>query len=143
VSAVFTRPADVTAARIVGMETVHPGRVMRFVDGLATVVVGTTAVTAVVPDEPPAEVFVCIRAEDVILLGGGVGPTSARNRLRATVTAVTPEGPLVRVTLDAGFSLTALITRPAYDELGLAPGQPVVALIKAQAVHLIPHGGTK
>jgi molybdate transport system ATP-binding protein len=140
---VFARPADVTAARIVGMETVHPGRLVSLADGLATVAVGTAVVTALVPDTRPVEVYVCVRAEDVILVAGGwIGPTSARNRLPATVTNVIAEGALVRVHLDAGFPLTALITRPAYDELDLRAGGQVVALIKAQAVHLIPRCGT-
>jgi molybdate transport system ATP-binding protein len=140
VAEVFARPADVTAARIVGMETVHPGRVVRSADGLAAVAVGTAVVTAVAREGLPAEVYVCLRGEDVILVAGGEvgGAASARNRLPATVTAVTPEGPLVRVRLDAGFPLTSLVTRPACDELGLSVGRTVVAMIKAPAVHLIP-----
>jgi molybdate transport system ATP-binding protein len=44
----------------------------------------------------------------------------------------------MRVALDCGFELTALITRPAGEELGLRAGEQVMALIKAPAVHLIP-----
>jgi molybdopterin-binding protein len=44
---------------------------------------------------------------------------------------------LVRVELDAGFPLFAFITRPACEDLNLQPGEPVTALIKAPAVHLI------
>src|SRR5205807_235845 len=40
VDEVFTRPADVNAARIVGTETVQPGHVVAIADGLATVEVG-------------------------------------------------------------------------------------------------------
>ncbi len=139
---VFARPADVTAARIVGVETVQPGRVVRVADGLATVAVGTAEVVAVAPDGLPAEVFVCVRGEDVVLaVGGELGATSARNRLPATVTGVTAEGALVRVHLDAGLPLTALVTRPTAGELGLCVGRSVVALIKAPAVHLIPRRG--
>jgi molybdate transport system ATP-binding protein len=137
---VFARPADLTAALIVGVETVHPGRIVRSDAGLVTVAVGGAELTAMARDGLPAGVFVCLRGEDVILMAAGaaVSATSARNRLAATVTGVTSEGPLVRVRLDGGFPLTALVTRPAADELGLAPGRPVVALFKAQAVHLIP-----
>ncbi|MDB5307369.1 MAG: molybdate transporter, ATPase subunit [Gemmataceae bacterium] len=137
---VFARPAGLTAARIVGVETVHPGRVLRAAEGLAVVAVGRAEVVAVAPVEGPRDVYACVRGEDVILLAGGDGHmvASARNQLSAVVTAVTPEGPLVRVGLDAGFLLTALVTRPAADELGLAVGTRVTALVKAQAVHLIP-----
>ena len=67
----------------------------------------------------------------------GAHGLSARNRLPATIVALRHEGPLVRVTLDAGFPLVALVTRPAREELGLAEGVPVTAYVKAPAVHLI------
>jgi molybdate transport system ATP-binding protein len=52
---------------------------------------------------------------------------------------LTDEGPLVRVGLDCGFRITALITRPACQELGLRPGDASYALVKATAVHVIAH----
>ena len=42
------------------------------------------------------------------------------------------------MSVDWGFSLSALITRPACDELRLAEGSTVTAVVKATAVHLIP-----
>ena len=39
--------------------------------------------------------------------------------------------------LDAGFALTAYITRPALTELALTVGSQVVASVKSPAVHLI------
>jgi molybdate transport system ATP-binding protein len=81
---------------------------------------------------------VCIRAEDVILEASPRGDVSARNQLTGRVTAIQPEGGVVRVTLDCGFSLSALITKPAYDELRLTEDSTVTAVIKATAVHLIP-----
>ena len=59
---------------------------------------------------------------------------------RRGVSAIEAEGPLVRVSLDCGFNVAAVITRPAREELGLATGDQVVAIIKATAVHLIPRG---
>ena len=58
-------------------------------------------------------------------------------RLPARIAALRHEGPLVRVTLDAGFPLVALVTRPAREELGLSEGVAVTAYVKAPAVHLI------
>jgi molybdate transport system ATP-binding protein len=43
-----------------------------------------------------------------------------------------------RIGLDCGFPLSVLLTRQACDELALKEGEPVVALIKAPNVHLIP-----
>jgi molybdopterin-binding protein len=69
---------------------------------------------------------------------GHESPGSARNRLAARILALEPEGPLVRVKLDAGFPLDALITAWAAEDLGLAPGAAVTASIKATAIRLGP-----
>ena len=62
---------------------------------------------------------------------------SARNQLPATVTGVT-EGPATAVVhLDCnGIKLVASITREAADELGIADGKQVTAVIKASDVIL-------
>ncbi len=138
---VFSRPADLTVARIVGVETVEPGRVLRVADGLATVAVGRAELLAVAPDTPAVEVYVCIRAEEVVLQKD-MAPTSARNRLAGRVVSLVPEGPLVRVGLDCGFALAALVTRPACDELHLREGDTVTVLLKAPAIHLLPRGAS-
>jgi molybdate transport system ATP-binding protein len=139
---VFGRPADLGVARVVGVETVLPGQVRRVDDGLATVAVGRAELLAVDTADGSAEVYVCVRAEDVVLTRGDVGAASARNRLAGVVRTVSPDGPLVRVVLDCGFSLTAVVTRPAAEELGLREGAEVVALLKATAVHLLPRNAS-
>lgn len=136
VPTVFARPASAAVAELVGVETVLPGRVREVRDGLATVEVGT-AILAAIAIDPPADVLVCIRGEDVTLHPGETA-TSARNRLPAVVVSVRSEGPLVRVELDVGFALVALVTRPACEELGLVMGARVVASVKAPAVHWVP-----
>jgi molybdate transport system ATP-binding protein len=142
VEQVFGRPADLTVARIVGVETVVRGKVLGVHEGLATVAVGPaqTQVIAVAGEDVAGEVDVCVRAEDVMLQKQAPADVSGRNRLPAVVTAVEPEGPLVRVSLDCGFALTAVITKPAREDLGLAAGDGVVAIVKATAVHLISRG---
>jgi molybdate transport system ATP-binding protein len=45
---------------------------------------------------------------------------------------------LIRVDMDAGFPLASYITRPALEDLEITVGRTVVAVFKAQAVHLIP-----
>ena len=138
---VFTRPAGLAVARIVGTETVQPGQIVGVADGLATVQVGRAKVAAVAPAGSARDVFVCIRGEDVALQRGDVGDASPRNRLAGVVDSLTWEGPLVRVGLDCGFPLVALVTRPACTELGLNVGDRLTAVLKAPAVHLIPRPG--
>ena len=142
VEGVFGRPADLTVAQIVGVETVVRGRVVAAEAGLASVAVGpaATMVHAVAEVEIGGEVDVCVRAEDVMLHKQPPSDVSGRNRLRAVVRSVTQEGPLVRVSLDCGFPVTAVVTKPARDELELREGETVTVIIKATAVHLIPRG---
>jgi molybdate transport system ATP-binding protein len=54
------------------------------------------------------------------------------------VRSLAPEGPMMRIELDGGFPLKALLTRQACDELALRAGASVMALIKAPHIHLIP-----
>jgi molybdopterin-binding protein len=62
---------------------------------------------------------------------------SARNRFRGTVRAIKVEGLLAQVELDAGpFRVVAVVTREAVDELGLEPGAPATAIVKATSVML-------
>jgi molybdate transport system ATP-binding protein len=140
VTDVFNHPANLAVAAIVGTETIMLGHVSRVTDGLATVNVNGLELTALAGDLPPGAnaVHLCIRAEDVILVQPGGAPASARNRLAATVRALVPEGPMMRIELDAGVQLKALLTRQACDELALKSGASVVALIKAPHIHLIP-----
>jgi molybdate transport system ATP-binding protein len=140
VSEVFNRPASLAVARIVGTETAVPGNIVQYQDDIATVAVGHLQLLAVSNDLPAGTnaVHVCIRAEDVILTQDSETHTSARNRIRATVESLHSEAPLVRVELDCGFSLKALLTRQSAEEMGLRPGASVIAWIKAPHIHLIP-----
>lgn len=144
VPAVFTRPADHQVAQAVDTETVTPATVSS-VGGDLTVLRAGTAALLVVPDialAPGTEVLACIRAENVALHTHlpRVHADSPRNHLPAVVTSITDDGPLLRVGLDAGFPLTAYITRTTRDDLNLHPGSHVTAAIKAPAIHVIPRG---
>ncbi len=138
VSEVFARPANAEVARFVGVETIQPGRITSVADGLATVQVGDAMLVALAPTAESRDVFVCIRGEEVILQRDTAAATSVRNRFAARILSLRPEGPLVRVELDAGFPLFALVTRPAGAELALREGETISALVKASAIHLVP-----
>ena len=62
---------------------------------------------------------------------------SARNRFRGTVREIKAEGLLAQVELEAGpFRVVAVVTREAVEELGLTPGAPATAIVKATSVML-------
>ena len=136
---VFSRPANVVVAGIVAMETVQPGRVVESADGLVSVVAGQSKLVSLSSHLPPGtEVYICIRAEDVILVKGLPARSSPRNSLSVVVKALVPEGPIMRIELDGGFPLAAILTRQACEDLALRPGEQVTALVKAPQIHLIP-----
>ncbi len=135
---VFSTPVSQRVAQLVGVENITVGRVTGVHEGLATVRVGTADLVAVAAADAQGELIVCIRGEEVVLQADANQPSSARNRLAGLVTRIEPEGPLVRVSLECGFTLTALITKSACKDMDLRPGGNVTALIKAQSIHLIP-----
>jgi molybdopterin-binding protein len=61
--------------------------------------------------------------------------SSARNRMPGVVRSVEVDGVMALVEIEAGpFLLTAAITRDSVEELGLAPGVPAAATVKATSV---------
>src|SRR5436190_19460329 len=62
-------------------------------------------------------------------------PLSARNRFSGVVRSVEVDGVMALVEIEAGPHLvTAAVTRDAVEELGLAPGVPATAAVKATSV---------
>jgi len=63
---------------------------------------------------------------------------STRNQLTGTVTAIDlgTVMSVVKIDLDGGQKITSSVTKDAVEELGLAVGSPVTALIKSTEVML-------
>jgi tungstate transport system ATP-binding protein len=135
---VFTAPADRDVAAFVGVETVLGGEVIASKDGQLTVDAAGLQVDVIGDAHVGRPVYICLRPEDITLWPDGSPSSSARNRLQGRIQRLVPQGPLVRVVLDCGFPLVALITRASASELGLEENQLVTAAFKASAVHLIP-----
>ena len=104
-----------------------------------TIAVGNQKLVAVRGDLPEGttNVFVSIRAEDIVLVKADTIKTSARNALPGIVCGLATEGPMIRVDLDCGLPLIAFLTKPAIEDLQLKKGDSVLALIKAPNVNLI------
>ena len=71
------------------------------------------------------------------LRGSEAHELSARNRFQGIVREIKREGLLAQVELEAGpFRVVAVVTREAVEELGLEPGGPATAIVKATSVML-------
>ena len=135
---VFANPASADVARLVGIETVTSGVVSESGEGLLQIRVGTSVIHAQGTAAAGSEVDLCIRAEDVTLSRDRPAGVSAQNQWRARIVALVPDGGVLRVTLDCGFPLTALVTRTAGDALVLREEGVVWAVVKATAVAAMP-----
>ena len=63
---------------------------------------------------------------------------SARNQLTGKIAAIEPGSvmTIVKVALDGGQEVTASVTKESVEDLGLAIGSPVMAMIKSTEVIL-------
>ena len=79
-----------------------------------------------------------VSAAEIARLRGddGTQHMSARNRFHGTVRAVQVEGLLAQVEIAVAepARVVAVVTRDAVDELGLKPGDPATAIVKATSV---------
>lgn len=132
---VLMKPQHREVASAVGVETVVAGRVKSRANGIVVLQIGSAQVLAA--DSDGDEFYVCIRGEDITLEKGRAEQSSARNHLKGVVRDVVPSGILMKVVVDVGFALVALVTRQAVADLGLSTGIEVFAVLKASAVHLI------
>ncbi|TFC51309.1 ABC transporter ATP-binding protein [Cryobacterium sp. TmT2-59] len=140
---VFDRPADAMVARVVGMDTISPARVVSVDRGTVRLRVGEASVVADLPSwrrHPLAAgeaVAVCLRGGDVGLRAdpGSAAPPDT-NSLPAVVTGIIEEASLIRVQVDAGFPLVCFLTRRELQALGLTGGSRVLVLVHRRSVHL-------
>lgn len=138
-AAMLARPELGALAGRFGTATLLEGAVLGHDGGWGLSRVSTPAGELVLPrlESPPgARVRLRVLARDVLLSTRPPEGISARNVLAGTVSALAAgEGAETEATLDiAGHPLAASLTRLAAAELGLAPGLPVWAVVKAVAV---------
>jgi ABC-type Fe3+/spermidine/putrescine transport system ATPase subunit len=141
-AAVYRAPADRLAARLLGVENILPVRLVDRAGPGWRVALGETLLELAgenAPRTPPAEVFLCLRAEDVVLAAepGERRNASPSNRFVAQVTAIRHAGALLKVSLDCGFPLIAAVTQREARALDLASGIRVTAAIDPMAIRLV------
>lgn len=143
VDAVFNHPLSVDVARATGIESVVPVEIVSSDGEIVVVRRGERELEAsgIQWLGGGDSAFALIRAHDVTVDQHRLEGISARNQLAGTIISVAPEDPLVRLRIDCGFELVALITRRSFQDLALSQGSPVVATIKASAIRLVPRAG--
>jgi tungstate transport system ATP-binding protein len=137
-SDIFNLPNSMQVAHFVGVENVLEGVIASKDQGLVNISVGGHHVEGLSELELGTEVSACIRPEEVTLaLTLPQASTSARNTFYGTISSMASTGPLVRVVVDCGFPLVALITTMSAQEMALQRGTDVRASFKATGVHIV------
>jgi tungstate transport system ATP-binding protein len=133
---IFHMPESTPVAQYVGVENIFKGRIIGASSGCTRF--ETQSVVLVSGSEQPAsgDATASFRAEDVTLIVGDTGKTSARNLLPGKIVDLSPYGPFTAVKIDCGITITAFLTRTTVEDLSISKGSPVTAAIKATAVHL-------
>jgi molybdopterin-binding protein len=136
---VLSAPTDSDVAAFVGVENVINGQVVQSYEGRVIIEAKGVQIEAIGDMAIGREVCICLRPEDVTIWTLDTSPaSSARNRFNCQVLRIIPQGPLVRLFMDCGFQIVALITRASAQELEITEGQGVTASFKATAAHIIP-----
>jgi molybdopterin-binding protein len=138
---VFNYPVNEEVAKFVEAGNVLKGTVTAQKEGLAVIRVNNAEIEAVSTVSPGKQVTIWLPHDDVVLspLSQSLDKTTARNHFNGKIIRMFPMGSQVRVTVDAGFPLVALITRRSQEEMALEVGSEVAAIFKASSIHLIAH----
>lgn len=139
---VFRKPASEQVARFVGVRNIFQGFIEGGLDDRYRYFHSQGVKLAVVTDQTgPARAS--IRPEDIILARGPVD-SSARNAFQGMVMGVEDRGSFVYVTLSVGenedhhkgLTLSSMITRRSFQDMGLSTGDRVHLAFKATALHV-------
>ncbi|MEI8351476.1 MAG: ABC transporter ATP-binding protein [bacterium] len=135
-SAVFDRPLTVSAARMVGVDTILPVRACDREGGGTGVEVDGVRLATATPSVPGGSLSIGIRAEEVRLRRPG-HEASATDGLRGRLVSVQSCGLNDYLQVDCGFPVTAVMTRRERAALELQAGNEVIVTIRPEAVLLL------
>jgi len=97
------------------------------------VAVGPLTIEVVTDRRGPATLAI---PPDEIVLSTAALHSSARNVLEGRIVRVSEHGAAIRVTVDAGIELVALITRQSFQDMGFAVGGAAFASFKSVAIRV-------
>jgi molybdate transport system ATP-binding protein len=138
----FARPIDARVARMVGVEIMHEGRVVERSNETTTVVVGNATLTSMTNRIDDGNVLICIRAENIEIAPATKTLDDRPNCFAATILRVVADGGIVRLELNCGFVVSAIVPHYVVRSLNLEVGNVVTVHIPEGAVHLIPRIAT-
>ena len=133
---IFEKPADSRVASFVGFENVLKGKVISADRGLLRIETDSIVIEASGNVGVGDQVYAFLRPENIVL-SKTFTQSSIRNSLQGTVTDIRTMGALVRVKVDCGVVLCALITWQSAEEMGITPGAQIYVQFKASSVRVL------
>ena len=100
---------------------------------MQSVTIGALTIDVVTDRSGPATL--AIPPEEIVLSKEPLH-SSARNTLTGRIIRIAEQGAAMRITIDGGTELVALVTRRSFEELGFALGGTAVASFKSVAVRV-------
>jgi tungstate transport system ATP-binding protein len=138
-SVVMQNPVNEFVAKLVGMENIIDGRVLECSGGLLVISVSGRQVCALGEAHVGKEIVCGIRPENVgICAKHDPEIEKNKNAFSGRITQIFSMGPFLKIQLDCGFPLIALVTRETLAEQELFEGKQIYASIKPASVHIIP-----
>lgn len=116
-----------------GMENVYKGVIVNQ-GGEKQFQTGTVAIRLVTELEGEARVII---DPDDIILAKHILQSSARNVLQGEVETIEERGSVIKIRLNVGIPLYAVITPQSYREMKLQPGHVVHAIFKSTSVRVL------
>jgi molybdate transport system ATP-binding protein/molybdate/tungstate transport system ATP-binding protein len=132
---ILLHPRSEFVARFTGIRNLFRGTIRHRTDGTAEFESDGIRL-AVHPDVPEGDVVVWFGSEDVVIADAEPADWT-HNVLSGRVASIHPARRGTEVVIDAGAEISALITPQSEQELDLAPGRPVFALIEACSVRVL------
>ncbi len=139
---VFRAPISEAVARLVGIENLLPGRVRSGIGGVCEVEVAGRSLWVSGVGRVGDRGVVCFRGEDLLLSRAGRPRPMVEeaNLLIGVVRRIAPSGGGLRVFVDAGVELQAVLTPAAFESLGLREGMSLDLSLRRASSHFIVTG---
>ncbi|MBI2251713.1 MAG: ABC transporter ATP-binding protein [Armatimonadetes bacterium] len=129
---VLSSPNSTFAAKFIGMENFYRGKIVKEREETKFIVKNVSF--KILPDKKGNNAI--LRPEEILLSRLSFS-SSARNIFSGEIIQIVQTEALIRVTLDIGVPLIALLTKASFEEMNLKLGEKIFATFKVNAIHIL------
>lgn len=134
---IFQYPKSEFVARFIGVKNFYKGELLPLDNDDMLRSFRTTGITIqVATEEKGRQGFVLVPAENVVI-SGKYNENSSRNTFEGTILDIFPNRIGVEVVVDAGITITSIVSREAVENLGLEKNMKIWASFKATSAKFI------